>query len=144
MLSGDELMFVRGLRLVRAARVSSSRSALIIDHGAEEVATCAATQWSQSTPNPHVFVQESRSADKELTPQRRVRVPRRVSLGMRLPRLQRARARTVHTARSMICARHFTAHFCVILVCSGLQTRARMIVQAACAAGSARIRPLRH
>ncbi len=29
-----------------------------------EVATCAATQWSQNTPNPHVFLQESGSADK--------------------------------------------------------------------------------
>ncbi len=58
------------------------------DHGAEEVATCAATQWSQNTPNPHVFLQESGSADEELTLQRIVRVPRRVSLGTRLPRLR--------------------------------------------------------
>ncbi len=29
------------------------------DHGAEEVATCGATQWSQNIPKPHVFLQES-------------------------------------------------------------------------------------
>ncbi len=36
-----------GLRLVHAARVYWSE---LHYHGAEEVATCAATQWSQNTP----------------------------------------------------------------------------------------------
>ncbi len=68
MLSGNEFPYT-GLRLVRAARVSRSE---LHYHGAEEVATCAATQWSQNPPNPPVFLQENGSADIELTPQRRV------------------------------------------------------------------------